>query len=114
VHSGSIQPFDYISFACILSVPNILLCCTSIKSESFPLPINQLIKLLSEYSLGIFCINGIVSQIFLSFGEKLFSQSSFNFLEILIIKVTGLIVLLFISLTISILLKNLGLKRVVC
>ncbi|MEM7579616.1 MAG: acyltransferase, partial [Cyanobacteria bacterium P01_A01_bin.80] len=113
-HSNSIQPFDYASFSCILSIPTTFLCCSSLTSDFFWKPLNKLIKLLSVYSLGIFCINGIISQIFLSLGDKLISQHSFSLIEILTIKILGWIILLSVSLGLSIILKNLGLKRVVC
>lgn len=111
---GYLRPFDYAALSCILSVPVMFLCFVSINENSLPLPIVKIIKLLSKYSLGIFCINGIVSQIFLSIGTALFYQISFNLIQIIVIKIIGWIILLTISLLLSILLKRLGLKRVVC
>ena len=112
--ADSLRPFDYAAFSCILSVPIMFICFASVNEKSLPLPIVKLTKLLSKYSLGIFCINGILAQIFLSIGTKLFSQISFNLTQILLIKVISWIALLGLSLMFSILLKRLGLKKVVC
>ncbi len=111
---GSIAPFDYVAFSCILSVPVLFLCFASIKEQKVPLALVVAIKILSKYSLGIFCINGIISQIFLSFGSKFFSHAVFSLPEILIIKIIGWLVLLGISLGLSIILERIGLKKVVC
>jgi hypothetical protein len=112
--ASSLRPFDYAAFSCILSVPAMFICFASINENNLPSPIVQITKLLSKYSLGIFCINGILAQIFLSIGTKLFSQASFSFTQILGIKIIGWIILLTISLLLSILLKRIGLKKVVC
>ncbi|MGB3641434.1 MAG: acyltransferase [Rivularia sp. (in: cyanobacteria)] len=112
--TDSLRPFDYAAFSCVLSVPTMFICFASVNEKSLPAPIVKLTKLLSKYSLGIFCINGILAQIFLSIGTKLFSQASFNLTQILGIKIIGWIGLLFLSLLLSIMLKKLGLKKVVC
>lgn len=112
--ADSLRPFDYAAFSCILSVPTMFICFASVNEKSFPSPIVKLTKLLSKYSLGIFCINGILAQIFLSIGTRLFSQLDFNLAEILGIKIIGWIGLLLLSLLLSIMLKRLGLKKVVC
>ena len=112
--TDTLRPFDYATFSCILSVPAIFICFASVNENNLPLPVVKLVKLLSKYSLGIFCINGILAQIFLSIGTKLFSQASFSLAQILGIKIIGWIILLTVSLLFSILLKRMGLKRVVC
>ncbi len=112
--ADSLRPFDYAAFSCILSVPTMFICFASVKEKSLPSPIVKATKLLSKYSLGIFCINGILAQIFLSIGTRLFSQASFNLVEILGIKIIGWMGLLLLSLLLSIVLKRLGLKRMVC
>lgn len=110
---NSLRPFDYAAFSCIFSVPAIFICFASVTEKNFPSPVVKLTKLLSKYSLGIFCINGILAQIFLSIGTKFFSQANFNLTQILLIKIISWIILLTISLLLSIVLKRLGLKRVV-
>ncbi len=110
----TLRPFDYATFSCILSVPTIFICFASVNEKSLPSSIVKITKLLSRYSLGIFCINGILAQIFLSIGTRLFSQTNFNLIEILAIKILGWIGLLLLSLLLSIMLKRLGLKKVVC
>lgn len=112
--ADSLRPFDYAAFSCILSVPTIFICFASVNEDNLPSPAVKIIKLLSKYSLGIFCINGILAQIFLSVATKFFSQASFSFAQILVIKIIGWIILLTTSLLLSILLKRLGLKKVVC
>ncbi|MEB3217797.1 MAG: acyltransferase [Nostocales cyanobacterium 94392] len=113
VLKNSLRPFDYAAFSCIFSVPAMFICFASINEKNLPSPVVKLTKLLSKYSLGIFCINGILAQIFLSIGTKLFSEANFNLTQIIIIKIIGWIILLTISLLLSIVLKRLGLKRVV-
>ncbi len=110
----SLRPFDYAAFSCIFSVPAMFICFASVNENNLPSPAVKITQLLSKYSLGIFCINGILAQIFLSIGTKFFSQASFSLTQILVIKIIGWIILLTISLMLSILLKRLGLKRVVC
>lgn len=110
---NSLRPFDYAAFSCVLSVPAMFICFASVEESDLPSPVVKITKLLSKYSLGIFCINGILAQIFLSIGTKLFSQASFNLPQILAIKFIGWIALLLISLMLSILLKQIGLKKVV-
>ncbi len=112
--ADSLRPFDYAAFSCILSVPAMFICFASVSEKNLPTPAVKLTKLLSKYSLGIFCINGILAQIFLSIGTKFFSQAKVSLVQILAIKITGWIILLTVSLLLSILLKRLGLKRVVC
>jgi len=114
ITEGDIPPFDYVMFSCILSVPVIFICCVNLTEEQFSPRLKNIISLLSKYSLGIFCFNGIISQVFLSFGTKLFSETIFNFPELLIMKLLGWIGLLAISLGLSMLFNRLGLKNVVC
>lgn len=112
--TDSLRPFDYATFSCILSVPTMFICFASVKEKSLPSPIVKIIKLLSKYSLGIFCINGILAQIFLSIGTRLFSQTNFDLVEIVGIKIISWIGLLLLSLMLSMVLKRVGLKKVVC
>lgn len=112
--SGKIPPFDYAMFSCILSVFIVFLCFASIKENQLPLSVKRLVLLLSKYSLGIFCINGIMSEVFLSFGSHLFNGATFGLLEVLAIKLIGWALLLTFSLKLSILLDRVGLETVVC
>ncbi|MEH2284803.1 MAG: hypothetical protein V7K90_26375 [Nostoc sp.] len=74
-----------------------------------PLPIRITVKLLSKYSLGIFCINGILSLICLQLGTQLFIGLNFTFQEILAIKLISWNLLLIVSLGLSMLCDRIGL-----
>jgi hypothetical protein len=110
------QYFEYVKLSCIAIVPILFLCCASVDENQFPQPLQRLIKLFSKYSLGIFCINGFVSSIFLGVSTRFMSigEVTFNFPEILMIKFIGWGLLLAISLGLSVLLKRLGLRSCVC
>jgi hypothetical protein len=114
ISGGAIPPFDYIMFSCILSVPVAFLCFASIEDNQLSVPYMKIVKLLSKYSLGIFCINGILREILLSLGSYLFNEATFSFPEILAIKLIGWGLLLTISLGLSVLLERVGLRDVVC
>jgi Acyltransferase family len=114
ITNGTIQPFDYATISCIFGAITMFLCFASIRETHLSVPGEFFIKLLSKYSLGIFCINGILSQIFFSVGVKLFNQASFSLIEILVIKIISWVVLLILSLSLSVLLGRFGLKRMVC
>jgi hypothetical protein len=111
--SGNIPPFDYAMISCILSVFILFTCCASIREDQVSDSLRTLILVFSKYSLGIFCVNGILSEIFLSIGTHLFKGYVFNFPEILIIKIIGWSMLLFSCLGISILLDRIGFHTVV-
>jgi Acyltransferase family len=108
-----IPPFDYAMFSCMLSVLVMFLCFTSIQENQLPSFVSTLVSMLSKYSLGIFCINGILTQILIALGSRFFSESIFSLPEIIILKLTVWILLLAISLGLSILLDRIGLKAVV-
>lgn len=112
--NGEIPPFDYVMFSCLMSVFVILLCFASIQEKQVHSSVRNLVKTLSKYSLGIFCINGIVSQIFVSISTRIISEVTFSFPEIIGFKLIFWIILLAISLGLSILLERIGLKSVVC
>jgi hypothetical protein len=114
ITNGTIQPFDYATISCIVGAIAMFLCFASIRETHLSVTGEFFIKLLSKYSLGIFCINDILSQIFFSVGTKLFVQASFSLVEILAIKVISWIFLLVLSLSLSVLLGRFGLKRMVC
>ncbi len=111
---GEIPPFDYVMFSCIISVFVMFLCFASIQEKHIsPLLVN-LVRILSKYSLGIFCINGILYQLFLSISTRFLHEATFSFPEIIGLKLIFWIVLLSISLGLSMLFKRIGLKVVVC
>ena len=111
---NSVPPFDYLMLSCILAVAVAFFCFASVDEKQVPLPLRNFIGLLSKYSLGIFCINGIVRQVFLSFGSRWFAEASFSFTEILAMKLIGWCVLLAISLGLSVLISKSGWKAIVC
>ncbi|MBH8552831.1 acyltransferase [Nostocaceae cyanobacterium CENA357] len=113
VLQGDIPPFDYAMFSCMLSVLVMFICFASIKENQINPLLRNVISVLSTYSLGIFCINGILYQIFASLSEQLFLEVNFNLYEIFIVKILCLCLLLSISLILSILLDRIGLKVVV-
>jgi hypothetical protein len=110
---GGIPPFDYVMISCILSIFILFTCFASIQEERVPVFLRTLILVLSKYSLGIFCINGILSEIFLSIGFRLFKDYMFSFPEILTIKLISWAILLSSCLGISIFLDKIGLRTVV-
>jgi hypothetical protein len=110
----SVPPFEYMMFTCVLSVPILFLCFSSLRSSQIHGTIRSMIQILSKYSLGIFCINGILSQILLSFGNRWFHDFTFDFTEILFIKVLGFFILMTLSISISFILHRLGFKYLVC
>jgi len=110
---GRIIPFEYMTLSSILSVLVWFLCFASVKENQLPASSQKVIQLLSKYSLGIFCINGIFSHILSTVGEHLLGGATFSFLEILVMKFIGWIFLLAVSLGLSILLARLGLKACV-
>jgi hypothetical protein len=111
--SGNIPPFDYVMIFCLLSVLILFTCFASIQEDRIPDPLRTLVLIFSRYSLGIFCVNGILSESLLSMGTHFFKDYIFSFPEILIIKLIGWPILLFSCLGISILLDRLGLRTVV-
>jgi surface polysaccharide O-acyltransferase-like enzyme len=110
---GNIPPFDYAMISCILSVFILFICFASVQDDYFPNFMKMLILLFSKYSLGIFCISGILSEIGLSVGTHLFKGYIFDLPEVLMIKFMGWIVLLFSSLVVSMILDRTDLRVVV-
>ncbi len=113
ISGGQVQPFDYAILSSILSVFIIFLCFASVEGKRLFLPIKRVVLLLSKYSLGIFCINGFISELFLSFGSHQFSGATFSFPEILVIKLLGWGLLLTLSVGLSMLIDRVGLKACV-
>jgi hypothetical protein len=105
----SIPPFEYASISLLFLVPILFLFSAEMNEENIPTLLKNVIKCLSHYSLGIFCVNGILSQIFLTFGSRWFAAAVFSFPEIFVMKLIGWLVLLLLSLGLSVLLSRLGL-----
>ena len=110
---AKIPPFDYAMFSCVFSVFVMLICFASVEENTLHPLVKKSVVNLSKYSLGIFCINGILYQILLSIGIKLFSEAHFNLMEIIVIKLVTWILLLTVSFGLSILLDRIGFKAVV-
>jgi Acyltransferase family len=110
---GSVPPFDYVLVSCVLSVPVAFLCFACVEETHLPAPMARTVSLLANYSLGIFCCNGILSEIFLSIGTHLSAGITFDFPVILFMKLVGWGFLLTVSLGLSILLGRLGLSMCV-
>ena len=111
---SAIAPFEYLTLSAVWSVPIIFFCCSAITEKGLPRWLLQTVKLLSKYSLGIYCINGTLRLVFLSIGSSLHLDYSFQVYEILTLKLIGWSILLLISLLLSILLDRLGLTKAVC
>lgn len=113
VTQGNIPPFDYALVSCLLSVVVLFLCFASLTAEQVPILPRQIILCLSRYSLGIFCINGIVSEIGLAIGSRWLSQTHFSLTEAILLKMGGWLGLLLISLGLSMLLDRVKLGVIV-
>ncbi|MBE7385109.1 MAG: acyltransferase family protein [Leptolyngbya sp. SIO1E4] len=107
------NPFEYAMFSCILSVFVLFLCFFSINPDDLPPHIVSLVKTLSTYSLGIFCINGILSLIFLKLGILLLQGNQVSLLAAIILRIVGGIVLVTVALWLSKVLERVGLKACV-
>ncbi|MEL6578323.1 MAG: acyltransferase family protein [Cyanobacteria bacterium J06621_12] len=110
----AIAPFDYLTPSCLLSVPIIFCCFSNLQAEHFPLWLVKITKIISQYSLGIFCLNGTLRLVFLSLGSSILGEQSFSLTQIVAIKLIGWSILLLVSLGLSILLARIGLKKTVC
>lgn len=104
-----IIPFEYVMFSCILSVLTMFLCFASIQESQLSIPVIKSVQLLSRYSLGIYCINGILSYVLTEIGSHLLKEAVFSFPEILAMKFIGWGLLLTVSLGLSILFDWVGL-----
>lgn len=108
-----IIPFEYAMFSCVLSVLVWFLCFAAIEEHQLSNSIKEVVQLLAKYSLGIFCINGILSYVFSEFGHHLVREATFSFSEVLLMKFVGWFLLLTGSLGLSIMLDKVGLKACV-
>jgi len=105
--------FEYALLTCTISVFVSFISMASVQEDDLPKWLSNLIHLLSKYSLGIFCVNGILSQGFSLLGRQLFDGVNFNLLELFTARVVGFLILITVSLAISICLKKVGLKACV-
>ncbi|MEM6613563.1 MAG: acyltransferase family protein [Cyanobacteria bacterium P01_C01_bin.72] len=110
----AIAPFDYLTPSSLLSVPIIFCCFSHLRAEQFPPWLVQVIKTISQYGLGIFCLNGTLRLVFLSLGSSIWGEQVFSWTQILAIKLIGWLILLLVSLGLSVLLARIGLKKAVC
>ncbi|NHC34623.1 acyltransferase family protein [Scytonema millei] len=104
----AIAPYDYMMLSCIFSVFVCFLCFASVTEDSLSITGRKIVKLLSTYSLGIYCINGVTQTIFHAFFVTMFPDATFNLLEILVMKTLGFILLLSVSIGVSLLIDKLG------
>ena len=102
--------FEYTLFACIGSVFTAFICTASIQNDQIHPKLASLIYMLSRYSLGIFCINGILSQGFSLIGQHLFRGENFTLAEVFLVRTLGWLILLSVSLIIATRLDKVGLK----
>lgn len=110
----SIVPFGYTMYSCIASVFVFFLCFASCTESSFQPWMNRVIQILSRYSLGIFCIHGILSLIFAMGVRSVWPETwTITFLQLLPIKLLGWLVLLGISLVGSKVMERFGLGKMV-
>jgi hypothetical protein len=106
-------PFEYVMVSCGLSVLIAFLCFSSVREEQLTPVVRRSVQLLSTYSLGIFCINGILSPVLSQIGSFWAGEATFGFHEILMIKIVGWGLLLAASLVGSIALDKVGLRACV-
>ncbi len=106
-------PFEYAMSSCIISVFVLFFCLASIQENQLPPKLFQIVHLLSKYSLGIFCINGILFHILVVFSSFILPDLTYNLPEIIVIKVLGTALLLSVSLGFSIVLERFGLGKCV-
>lgn len=104
----AIAPYDYMMLSCISSVFVCFLCFASITEDRLSMTIRQIVKLLSTYSLGIYCINGIAQTVFHAFFVKTFPDAVFNLSEMLVMKFLGFALLLTVSIGCSLAIDKLG------
>jgi hypothetical protein len=107
--------FEYVRCSYIFSVIIMFLCFASIKEDSLPLDCRKIVYIFSKYSLGIFCINGIISKFLLpNIIRQLIKTPIADLSTALLIKIIVFPLLLLVSLTLSIVLSKVGLRKCVC
>lgn len=111
--AGQPRPFEYSMYSCMLSALVYFFCFASVRAKYSLKIIQNLIFYLSKYSLGIFCLNGILSLILFKIGSTIAAAMTFNLPEVILLKLVGWIFLLALSLGISIGLDRIGLSSCV-
>ncbi|NES97789.1 MAG: acyltransferase [Desertifilum sp. SIO1I2] len=111
--NGDTAPFEYAMLSCLASAGLLILCFANLEADRLPNLIIAIVKLISKYSLGIFCVNGILSLIFLKIGSQIFTNIQLNWEFIIILKLMGWVGLLTLSVFLSQLLDRLGLGNCV-
>ncbi|MDJ0846502.1 acyltransferase family protein [Crocosphaera sp.] len=106
--SQQILPFEYAMLSCMLSVFTIFFSAASVEENQVAPWVSEGVHLLSKYSLGIFCINGILFHIFITFSGFILPKLTYNLPEIIVIKLLGTIFLISISLGLSMILDSRG------
>lgn len=107
--------FEYLKISCIISVFVAFFCCASISEDTIPPLARTVVHVLSKYSLGIFCINGILSKFLLpQVIPHLTSTPIVDLDTALVVKIVVWPLLLIISLSSSLLLEKIGLRKCVC
>ncbi len=113
ITEGQVRPFNYTMLSCLLSIIVAFLCAASVHADHLSPRLQKTITLLSTYSLGIFCINGILSPIIARSVAHFVGTLSFSLPEVLLIKFFGWLGLLTISLLGALALEKIGLKNCV-
>ncbi|MBC7882763.1 MAG: acyltransferase [Anaerolineae bacterium] len=113
ITEGQVRPFNYTMLSCLLSILVAFLCAASVHADHLSPQPRKAIILLSTYSLGIFCINGILSPIIARSVAHFVGTLSFSLPEVLLIKFFGWLGLLIISLLGALALEKIGLKNCV-
>lgn len=107
------KPFEYAMFSCILSVFVLFICFANVEPKTLPGWFIAITRLLSKYSLGIFCINGIMSLFFLHLGMQLIQDVQVSFFNVVLLKLFGTLLLVALSLWLAQRLDRWGLKSCV-
>jgi len=98
---GPVAPFEYGLLSCLLSVPIGFLCLASLQPSQLPLALGRLVQVLSRYSLGIFCTNGILSLVLLQAVEHWNPEIPPQLTTLIAIKGIGWVSLLGLSLALA-------------
>ncbi|WP_072620620.1 acyltransferase family protein [Spirulina major] len=110
---ANLYPFEYALITASLSPLLLLLCCLNLTPHSLPPWAVTLIRQLSRYSLGIYCINGIGNKFFSVLARPLFAELSLNLWQVSLIRFGGWLILLSLSYWLAIGLAHWGCKPVV-
>jgi peptidoglycan/LPS O-acetylase OafA/YrhL len=110
---ADLYTFEYVLITASISPLILLLCCLDLKPTTLPPWGVALIRQISRYSLGIYCINGIGNKIFSVLARPLFTELSLNLWQVSLVRFGGWLILFGVSYRLAILLAQLGLKRVV-